>query len=86
MYRWHFDIGPNQWGLIPPVWMLFYGVACWQVGEFGATEMRVMGAAFLAAGLIAGAFCQMHPYMALGITFGGFHIVYGVAVWIRHGG
>ena len=26
------------------------------------------------------------PYWTLGITFGGFHIVYGTIVWIRHGG
>ena len=86
MYRWYFGVGPNMWGLIPAVWMLFYGVACWQVGLFGAAELRVMGAAFVAAGLVAGAFFHLHPYMALGLTFGGLHIVYGVIVWIRHGG
>lgn len=48
--------------------------------------MRFLGAAFILAGLAAGAFCQPRPYWAMGITFGGFHIVYGIIVWIRHGG
>lgn len=86
VFHWYLGIGPNQWGLIPSIWMLFYGVACWQVGEFSIKEIRLMGAAFILAGLIAGGFFQIYPYVALGITFGGFHIVYGVVVWIRHGG
>jgi hypothetical protein len=84
--RWYLGYGPNQWGLIPAVWMLFYGVACWQVGGFSVREVRLLGAAFIAAGLIAGAFLQPAPYLAVGLTFGGFHIIYGIAVWLRHGG
>jgi hypothetical protein len=86
VYRWYFDVGPNQWGLIPSLWMLFYGVALWQVGAFSAPEVRILGTAFLAAGLVTAPLYQTHPYWALGVTFGGFHIVYGLAVWIRHGG
>ena len=86
VYRWFTSHGPNQWGLIPPVWMLFYGVACWQVGEFSVREMRVMGAAFILSGIITGAFLQTHPYWSMGLTFGGFHLIYGIVVWIRHGG
>lgn len=86
VYRWFASEGPNQWGLIPPVWMLFYGVACWQVGEFSVREMRVMGAGFILAGIVTAAFFQTHPYWSMGLTFGGFHLVYGIVVWIRHGG
>jgi hypothetical protein len=86
VWRWITSSGPNQWGLIPPTWMLFYGVACWQVGEVSVTEMRVMGAGFIAAGIVSAIFFQTHPYWSLGVTFGGFHILYGVVVWIRHGG
>jgi hypothetical protein len=66
------------------------------VGEFSVVEMRVMGAAFVLAGLATAAFCQFRvpfdlcynyaPYWTLGITFGGFHIIYGLVVRIRHGG
>jgi hypothetical protein len=96
MYRWYMEVGPNQFGLIPAIWMISYGIACWQVGEFSIREMRIMGAAFVLAGLATAAFfqftipCLGHPgqapYWTLGITFGGFHILYGLAVWIRHGG
>ena len=86
VYRWYFGLGPNQWGLIPAIWMLFYGVALWQVGEFSVPEVRILGAAFLAAGLVTAPFCQNHPYWALGVTFGGFHILYGIIIWSRHGG
>ncbi len=72
--------------LIPAVWMLFYGVTLWQLGAFSPIEVRFLGAAFIAAGLVTAAFGQWYPYWAMGITFGGFHIIYGVIVWVRHGG
>ena len=97
VFRWHANEPPNEWGLIAPVWMLFYGVACWQVGEFSIRELRFMGAAFVLAGLLTAAFWQASipalnlptgtaPYLTLGATFGGFHVVYGVIVRIRYGG
>jgi hypothetical protein len=86
VYRTRFDIGPNEWGLIPPIWMLFYGLALWQVGLLSPVEVRLMGVAFLAAGLATALWLQPHPYWSLGVSFGGFHIVYGLAVWVRHGG
>ena len=95
MYRWYHGIGPNQWGLIPPIWMITYGLACWGVGQYSINEIKVMGAAFILSGLATAAFFQsdfpgidrgMAPYLTLGITFGGFHIVYGTIVWARHGG
>lgn len=73
VYRWWLDIGPNMWGLIPAIWMLFYGVACWQVGEFSVKEIRILGVAFIAAGLLTGAFFQ---YDIQGLTrpLLGFHL------------
>jgi hypothetical protein len=83
--RWHLQMD-NQWGLIPAIWMLCYGLALWQVGEFSILEMRLLGLTFLLAGLVAAGLAQDCPYWAMGITFGGFHIMYGAIVWIRHGG
>jgi hypothetical protein len=48
--------------------------------------VRVLGAVFLLAGLASAAWFQYWPYEALGATFGGFHLIYGVVVWIRYGG
>ena len=78
--------GPEQWGLIPAIWMVLYGLALWQLGEFSPLEVRLLGTAFLAGGLVAAALGQQSPYWSLGVAFGGLHIVYGVVVWIRHGG
>jgi hypothetical protein len=84
--RWYVGMGPNQWGLIPPLWMLFHGIACWQVGEFSIRELRWMGLAFVVAGLVVAAGFQSCPYWSLGLTFGGLHLLYGIIVTIRHGG
>jgi len=86
VYRWYAGWGPNEWGLIPTIWMLCYGLALWQVGLFSPVEVRLLGAAFLAAGLATALWLQPHPYWSLGVTLGGFHLVYGLAVWVRHGG
>jgi len=95
MHRWYTNDGPNQWGLIPAIWMTFYGVTLWQIGTFSIGELRAMGVAFILAGLVTACEYQADipglepgtaPYWTLGIAFGGFHIVYGIIVWIRHGG
>ncbi len=93
-FRWYFGAPPNEWGLIPSIWMLFYGVALWQLGEFSVREIRVLGVAFLAAGLAAAIVQHAIPgmaegsavYLAVGVTFGGFHLCYGAIVWMRYGG
>ena len=42
-------------------------------------------AAFILSAVVA-VFLPEWPYATLGVTFGGYHIVYGIVVWIRHGG
>ena len=44
-----------------------------------------MAVAFMASA-VAAVFFPGYPYLILGVTFGGYHLVYGVVVWIRHGG
>ena len=75
-----------QFNLLPAICMLFYGLAVWQVGQFSPVEVKLLGAVFVLAGLATAALWQWAPYWAMGITFGGFHLIYGVIVWIRHGG
>jgi hypothetical protein len=95
--RWFLDVPHAEFqpGLIAPLWMLFYGVACWQVGEFSIPEIRLLGAAFVVFGLICAAFFQteifgylrgLAYYVTLGVSFGMFHIVYGLRVWAKYGG
>lgn len=72
-----------------PVWMLSYGSAVCAVGLFSQKEVGRLGRAFLTAGaltLALGLLTALQPYIAsLGLfitalTFGGFHIAYGLIV------
>ena len=44
------------------------------------------GAVFIVAAIVAAATWQTHPYWELGVSFGGFHVVYGIIVYAKHGG
>jgi hypothetical protein len=71
-------------GDIYPFWMLAYGTAVAAAGLFSQREVSYLGAGFLVAGaatLFAPAFGL--PMMA--VTFGGFHIAYGIAMSRKEG-
>ncbi len=76
-----------QRGLLPdvyPVWMLCYGIAVCAVGLFSQREVTFLGAAFL----IAGGLTLLVPQFGLpmmAVAFGGFHIVYGIAMSRKDG-
>jgi len=66
------------------VWMLCYAMSLLSVGMFSVKEVSVLGWAFLAAGAVTllipdGA---IGPRTMMAVTFGGFHILYGV--WMGH--
>lgn len=78
----------DLWVLIVPSWMLFYGVALWQLGLLSEPPVRVLAGAFFVAGV---ACCLIpallyNPAPAMGAAFGGFHIIYGLYVWRHYGG
>ncbi|MBN2584353.1 MAG: hypothetical protein JXL80_14930 [Planctomycetes bacterium] len=78
--------GHFEYGLIVMFWMIFYGMAVWSVGLFSPVEVKMLGAAFILAGALGSDWIQSHEIAAMAVTFGGFHLVYGVVVWARHGG
>ena len=68
-------------GLLPqvfPVWMLCYGIAVCAVGLFSQREVTLLGLAFLFAGSLTLLFFPLHGLPMMALTFGGFHIVYGL--------
>lgn len=86
-----------QHGLVDhvyPFWMLAYGIAVSAVGLFSQREVGRLGAAFLVAGALTLLLGSVGPVAAhagaLGllmtaISFGGFHVVYGITVSRRGG-
>jgi hypothetical protein len=78
----------DLWVLIAPGWMLLYGIALWQLGLLSEPPVRVLGGAFILAGLACGLvpLFLYNPALTMGATFGGFHLVYGLYVWRNYGG
>ena len=67
-----------------PIWMLCYGIAVCAVGLFSQREVKILGVSFLAAGAVTMLAPQIGlPMMA--VTFGGFHIIYGLVMARKDG-
>ncbi|HZT42624.1 MAG TPA: hypothetical protein VFA07_10710 [Chthonomonadaceae bacterium] len=70
---------------IYPFWMLCYGVAVCAVGLFSQREVSYLGAAFLLTGALTLLFMPHLGLLMMAIAFGGFHILYGIAVSRKDG-
>ncbi len=76
---------------IYPLWMLSYGTAICAVGLFSQKEVSWLGWAFLTAGFVTLALqvvtlrSETVGLAMTALSFGGFHIVYGIAVSRRDG-
>jgi hypothetical protein len=67
------------------VWMLCYGLAICAVGLFSVRPVSYLGAAFVLAGAIALMLPPDSQLTMMAVSFGGFHILYGLAMARRHG-
>lgn len=72
--------------LLPPVWLLLYGVAVAAGGALSVRVIPVMGIALLAAGLLAFFVPFEAANILLGLGFGVVHIATGVVIMRRYGG
>lgn len=71
-------------GDVYPFWMLAYGIAVCATGLFSQCEVSYLGAAFLIAGSIT-LFAPALGLPMMAVTFGGFHVVYGLTMSRKEG-
>jgi hypothetical protein len=72
--------------LLPPLWLLLYGVAVAAGGAFSVRVVPVMGLALLALGGVAFFVPMQTANLLLGLGFGVVHIAGGVVIMRRYGG
>ncbi len=71
-------------GDVYPFWMLAYGIAVCATGLFSQREVSYLGSAFLLAGA-ATLFAPPLGLPMMAVSFGGFHILYGIAMSRKEG-
>lgn len=84
LLTWFFyqhGLAPLVWG----VWMLCYGLAICAVGLFSVKPVSYLGAAFVLAGAVTLLLPARYDLPMMALSFGGFHIIYGVLMARKHG-
>ncbi|MCB9915623.1 MAG: hypothetical protein H6828_10820 [Planctomycetes bacterium] len=72
--------------LLPLTWLLLYGAAVLAAGAHSIAVVPLMGACFLALGLVAACVPATWGTPLLAAGFGGLHLGFGAWVVRRHGG
>jgi hypothetical protein len=72
--------------LVPGIWMLLYGAGVISAGTYSVRIVPVMGAAFMAMGVIALVAPASWATALLLASFGGLHVLFGILIAWRHGG
>lgn len=72
--------------LVPGVWMLLYGAGVISAGTYSVRIVPVMGAAFMALGVVSLVAPVSWTTAMLIASFGGLHILFGILIARRHGG
>ncbi|HMJ04904.1 MAG TPA: hypothetical protein VK474_01480 [Chthoniobacterales bacterium] len=88
---WRNDETTEALPILVTVWITCYGLALLATANFAPRSLRFLGWAFL----LTGAACLVltgpifnteparHSAIAMGLTFGFFHLVYGLSTWPR---
>jgi hypothetical protein len=65
---------------IVPIWMMLYGTGVYTAGLFSIRAPRVLGLAFLAAGVVALLAFPQYGVVSAALSFGLLHIVFGTYI------
>jgi len=79
-------IDRGQIEYIPGVWILLYGVGIAASGMFSVIAVRVLGWAFILTAIIPLFILPEYGILFLGLTFGIYHIIYGIVVAVKYKG
>lgn len=71
---------------MPAVWLLLYGASFISSGAFSIRVIPVMGACYMALGIVAVFLPLPTNNILLGIGFGGLHIIFGLIIARSYGG
>ena len=88
---WRNDETSEAVPVLVTVWITCYGLALLSTANFAPRSLRFLGWAFLLSGaaciLLTGPLFNADPArnaaLAMGLTFGLYHLVYGVWIWPR---
>lgn len=87
---WFFkDADPIDRDILVAVWTAFYGLALLSTALFAPRSLAILGWAFLLSGLVVMFWPKpfgfdprgMFPNLAMGVTFGLFHLIYAFFIW-----
>lgn len=76
----------RNYAILPPIWMLTYGVAVSASGMFSVTVVRALGWAFIISSFIPLLILPGLGLVSMAVSFGGYHIIYGIIVFRKYGG
>ncbi|MCK4908477.1 MAG: hypothetical protein KAS70_01140 [Planctomycetes bacterium] len=74
----------DQLIFIPPVWILLYGVGVVAAGMFSTVIVRLLGWAFVLTSCLPLFIWPAAGLIFLAVTFGGYHIIYGLIVLVKY--
>lgn len=73
----------NDWELVVPAMLLFYGLALVNAGKFTIGEIHYLGLTEIALGILAAVFVNL-ALVFWAIGFGVMHIVYGIMMYFKY--
>jgi hypothetical protein len=72
--------------LLPGLWLLLYGTAVTAAGAHSVRVVPVMGAVFMALGVLGLLAAPGHANAFMAVGFGGLHVVFGMVIARNYGG